>query len=293
MLLGSFFSLKYQYPIPSYLAALVLIVFFFPFPALFLRFLFSFFPSNPQAKAIEKQIQAAKARDEGRGLLPGQAAAAGPTELRREEGQSVLPLRIGLNANAPIVASRGSAGGAGSGNSGAGSNGLKRPRFSAAFRADDEGEEQSGATGARGSNVNDNSSGNGVGKGKGKGKRSVMEVLMDQERAKKAAKLEEDEQAANALAAQIAATNANGGGGGGGNSRQGERKEYWLRAGIVVKVMNKKVGGGKYYKKKGRLRKVVERYVGEVKMLDSGDRLRVDQEDLETVRTGIRQRGDF
>jgi DNA/RNA-binding protein KIN17 len=63
-----------------------------------------------------------------------------------------------------------------------------------------------------------------------------------------------------------------------------DRKEYWLHTGIVVKVMNKKVGDGKYYKRKARVRKVIDRYVGEVKMLDDdGDVLRVDQEQLETV----------
>jgi len=42
----------------------------------------------------------------------------------------------------------------------------------------------------------------------------------------------------------------------------GERKDYWLSRGLVVKVMNKKVGDGKYYKLKGRVDKVIERYTG-------------------------------
>lgn len=216
-------------------------------------------PTHPpcsQARAIEKQIQAAKARDEGRGI----EAAAGPTELRREDGQPAL--KIGLNTAAPI--------GAGTA---ANSGGLKRPRsrFSSAFGGDDEEE------GAKGSKNGGSSAG-----GKGKGKRSVMEVLMEQERAKKAAKLEEKSAAEEAASIGGGGESGKGGSGGGGG---GVRKDYWLRTGIVVKVLNKKVGGGKYYKKKGRIRKVIERYVGEVKMLDTGDRLRVDQEDLETVRT--------
>lgn len=60
------------------------------------------------------------------------------------------------------------------------------------------------------------------------------------------------------------------------------RKDYWLAEGIVVKIMNKKVGGGKYYKEKGTVVKVIDRYVGEVR-LDDSTRIRLDQEDLETV----------
>lgn len=128
-------------------------------------------------------------------------------------------------------------------------SGAKRPRTSGTFG---EGGSSASVAGAKG-----------TGKGKEKAKKSVMEALMEQEQARKMAREEEE---------TASKTNAADG-----------RKDYWLREGIVVKVMNKKVGGGKYYKKKARLRKVVERYVGEVKMLDSGDRLRVDQEDLETV----------
>lgn len=221
---------------------------------------------SPQARAIEKQIQAAKARDEGR--ADTDAAAAGPTELRREEGQTSL--RIGLNSRAQTFVPGGSSGSDlttaagnlvaanGGGGSSSGSGGLlKRPKLSGAFG---EGGAAAAAAGAAAGPL----------KGKGKGaKRSMMEVMMEQERAKKKAKEEEEERAA--AAAEVKAKGSS-------------RKDYWLRQGIVVKVMNKRVGGGKYYKKKARLRKVVERYVGEVKMIDSGDRLRVDQDDLETVR---------
>ncbi|CAM9894057.1 unnamed protein product [Chrysoparadoxa australica] len=62
-----------------------------------------------------------------------------------------------------------------------------------------------------------------------------------------------------------------------------ERRDYWLEPGIIVKVMNKNVGDGKFYKKKACVRKVIERYVGEVKMIGTGEKLRVDQDQLETV----------
>ncbi|KAL2630938.1 hypothetical protein R1flu_015624 [Riccia fluitans] len=61
------------------------------------------------------------------------------------------------------------------------------------------------------------------------------------------------------------------------------RKDYWLCEGIVVKVMSKALADKGYYKQKGVVTKVIGKYVGEVKMLDSGDVLKVDQEELETV----------
>lgn len=243
---------------------------------------FAFIALVLQARAIEKQIQAAKARDEMRGqdsLVAGAATTpAGPTELRREDGQSAL--RIGLNARASTFVP---GGGSGSGlTTAAGSllasasNGLKRPRLSGAFG-------EGGGAGGGGGGTGGSNAGGSSGASKAKGKRSVIEAIMEQERAKKAAKeKQEEEEAAAEAEAKAGVSRASAGDGG-----DGRRKDYWLRPGIVVKVMNKKVGGGKYYKKKARLRKVVERYVGEVKMLESGDRLRVDQEDLETVRKVI------
>lgn len=61
------------------------------------------------------------------------------------------------------------------------------------------------------------------------------------------------------------------------------RKDYWLCEGIVVKVMSKALAQKGYYKQKGVVRKVIDRYVGEIEMLESKHVLRVDQEELETV----------
>ncbi|XVE99557.1 hypothetical protein REPUB_Repub03eG0209300 [Reevesia pubescens] len=61
------------------------------------------------------------------------------------------------------------------------------------------------------------------------------------------------------------------------------RKDYWLCEGIIVKVMSKALAQKGYYKQKGVMRKVIDRYVGEIEMLESKHVLRVDQEELETV----------
>ncbi|XP_073009470.1 KIN17-like protein [Typha latifolia] len=61
------------------------------------------------------------------------------------------------------------------------------------------------------------------------------------------------------------------------------RKDYWLCEGIIVKVMSKSLAEKGYYKQKGVVKRVIDRYVGEIEMLESKHVLRIDQEELETV----------
>ncbi|KAJ1687431.1 hypothetical protein LUZ63_018821 [Rhynchospora breviuscula] len=61
------------------------------------------------------------------------------------------------------------------------------------------------------------------------------------------------------------------------------RKDYWLCEGIVVKVMSKSLADKGYYKQKGVVKKVIDKYTGEIEMLETKHRLRIDQEELETV----------
>ncbi|VFQ70145.1 unnamed protein product [Cuscuta campestris] len=61
------------------------------------------------------------------------------------------------------------------------------------------------------------------------------------------------------------------------------RKDYWLCEGIVVKVMSKALANKGYYKQKGSVRRVIDKYVGEIETLEKKHVLRVDQEELETV----------
>ncbi|KAJ8788866.1 hypothetical protein J1605_005162 [Eschrichtius robustus] len=51
---------------------------------------------------------------------------------------------------------------------------------------------------------------------------------------------------------------------------------------IVVKIITKKLGE-KYHKKKGIVKEVIDNYTAVVKMIDSGDKLKLDQTHLETV----------
>ncbi|XP_044886715.1 DNA/RNA-binding protein KIN17 isoform X2 [Mauremys mutica] len=60
------------------------------------------------------------------------------------------------------------------------------------------------------------------------------------------------------------------------------RTDYWLQPEIVVKIVTKKLGE-KYHKKKAVVKEVIDKYTAVVKMIDSGDKLKLDQIHLETV----------
>ena len=61
------------------------------------------------------------------------------------------------------------------------------------------------------------------------------------------------------------------------------RKENWIQRNLIVKVIVKDLAGGKYYKQKGRIHRVEDQFAAHVKMFESGDVLKLDQDDLETV----------
>ncbi|KXJ74463.1 hypothetical protein RP20_CCG013554 [Aedes albopictus] len=64
------------------------------------------------------------------------------------------------------------------------------------------------------------------------------------------------------------------------------RKDYWLAEGIVVKLVSKSLGE-KFYKEKGVVLDVIDRYRAKIKLLETGDKLKVDQAHLETVIPAI------
>lgn len=80
---------------------------------------------------------------------------------------------------------------------------------------------------------------------------------------------------------------------------QRNRKDYWLHEvretvhkrkmhyllffkGIIVKIITSKLGE-KYYKKKGIVIEVNNRYYGTIKMIDTNDKIRINQVHVETV----------
>jgi len=61
-----------------------------------------------------------------------------------------------------------------------------------------------------------------------------------------------------------------------------EMANAWIRANIVVKIITKSLGD-KYYKKKGRIVEVIDDFAAVVVLNESGAKLKLDQEHLETV----------
>uniref|UniRef100_A0A3B3QU21 DNA/RNA-binding protein KIN17 n=1 Tax=Paramormyrops kingsleyae TaxID=1676925 RepID=A0A3B3QU21_9TELE len=64
--------------------------------------------------------------------------------------------------------------------------------------------------------------------------------------------------------------------------KKSTRTDHWLQPNIVVKVITKRLGE-KYHKKKGIIQEVLDKYTAMVKLIDSGDKLKLDQSHLETV----------
>uniref|UniRef100_A0A8D3DWH1 DNA/RNA-binding protein KIN17 n=1 Tax=Scophthalmus maximus TaxID=52904 RepID=A0A8D3DWH1_SCOMX len=60
------------------------------------------------------------------------------------------------------------------------------------------------------------------------------------------------------------------------------RTDNWLQPNIVVKVVTKRLGE-KYHKKKAVIMEVRDKYAAVVKLVDSGDKLKLDQNHVETV----------
>ncbi|CAN8212795.1 unnamed protein product [Coccothraustes coccothraustes] len=60
------------------------------------------------------------------------------------------------------------------------------------------------------------------------------------------------------------------------------RKDYWLQPDIIVRIVTKKLAG-KYHKRKAVVKEVIDKYTAIVRVIDSGDKLKLDQTHLETV----------
>lgn len=115
--------------------------------------------------------------------------------------------------------------------------------------------------------------GAGGGPGLGSGRRkSAMEQIMEENERQKARAAAEAERLAALAAPEVVPP-----------SKKKARKSYWLAPGIVVKCKNKTAGGGKFYKKKALVRKVKDKYAAVIAMIDDGTKLRIDQDELETV----------
>ncbi|UJR10330.1 hypothetical protein I4U23_014536 [Adineta vaga] len=71
--------------------------------------------------------------------------------------------------------------------------------------------------------------------------------------------------------------------------KEKNRKDYWLYEGITVKIVTLRLDE-KYYKKKGVIIKVENHYQAIVKMIETNDKIRIDQVHVETVIPAIGKR---
>lgn len=60
------------------------------------------------------------------------------------------------------------------------------------------------------------------------------------------------------------------------------RKDYWLAEGIVVKIITKALGD-EHYKQKAVVQEVIDKFRGKIKIIETGEKFKIDQEHLETV----------
>jgi len=58
--------------------------------------------------------------------------------------------------------------------------------------------------------------------------------------------------------------------------------EAWLVPGIIVRILNKKLADGRYYKQRGVVKRVIDMFIAEIEA-DDGSVVKVDQQELETV----------
>lgn len=68
------------------------------------------------------------------------------------------------------------------------------------------------------------------------------------------------------------------------NHTEGTKKEFpWISKNLVVKIKDKDLELGKFYNKKGEIVDLDGEYIAIVEILETQDRVKVDQKLLETV----------
>lgn len=72
-------------------------------------------------------------------------------------------------------------------------------------------------------------------------------------------------------------------------SRDQDYSSPWLYQNIVVRIINKDVANGQYFRKKAIVDQLVDKYTAQVTTLDDSSSLRLDQDDLETVVPKIKK----
>lgn len=185
------------------------------------------------------------------------------TELQREEGDAPISFAMSSSASASGAGGASASGSGagptgGSGGAAAGNAGAARPGNSNIFEKAFE------AHGGGGGDASGGASSSGARASGGKERKlSAVEALrLENEAAKRKRSAIEQPPSP---------------------SSSSENLEPWLAAGLVVKVMHQELSNGKFYRKKGKIEKVHDRLTADVRMLEGGALIRLEQEMLETV----------
>mmetsp|Transcript_99557 Transcript_99557/g.187232 ORF Transcript_99557/g.187232 Transcript_99557/m.187232 type:complete len:439 (-) Transcript_99557:50-1366(-) len=192
------------------------------------------------------------------------------TELQREEGDAPISFAMGGSSSSssagPIAAARANAEGSASKRERSGGS-NERNVLEDAFAA-----HGGTAGGGRGGSPSVRT------KDAQPSKISVMEkVRLEHEAAKKRRLGEETSAAAPSALPGRGATAADS------DESPARGPAAWLAAGLVVKVMHQDLADGKFYRKKGKVEKVHDRYTADVRMIEGKSLIRLEQEMLETV----------
>ena len=114
----------------------------------------------------------------------------------------------------------------------------------------------------------------------GKRKRSALEELMEEEEKSKQ-RIRQMNEASHVSAAATAAAASSV------STLPASHVDHWICPGIIVKIMNKTLAHGEFYKAKAEITAVHDTYIAELCVLETNDVIRIDQAELETVIPGL------
>eukprot|EP00055_Hartaetosiga_balthica_P006713 m.21752 g.21752 ORF g.21752 m.21752 type:complete len:448 (-) comp5385_c0_seq1:96-1439(-) len=126
----------------------------------------------------------------------------------------------------------------------------------------------------------------------GKRPKTQLQLIMEENEKRKRAKMQSEQKKKNAADDDAAADDDDLQAEESNDAKKTSKKDasytdYWLTPDIVVKIRHKKLADGKFHKKKGYIKSLVDKYTGMVRLLDSKTSLKLDQEYLETVIPAI------
>ena len=238
------------------------------------------------AEQLRRQVEAARrAEEEAKEALGVKTQEAEPTELKERNEEE----KIAFNLNTSSAAAASSAASTAAATSSIATPSTTTPALSKPFSMSMKPVGVFNALAQAGPSSNEVASSDSH---KRKGAPSALEsLILENERLKaqehvaKKQKLDQSAVSATTPTSSSPSTSS-------AASSKSHRLDYWLFPNIIVKVLNKKLLGGKLYKQKGVIQRVIDKYLAELRVTSSDDSidgtvLQIDQDELETVIPAI------